>query len=60
MIDRKEQHNNIYNQLVYELFCDPLPKMRKNTAYKSEITLSKRAKFNQKMREQAKTDPGII
>jgi len=60
MLTRKEQHNKIYDQLVYELFCNPLPKRKKQQANKSSNGLHKRAKFDQKMRDQAKKDPGKI
>ena len=60
MLTRKEQHNKIFDQLVYELFCNPLPKRVRKQLDKPKTTLSTRAKFLQKMKEQAIKDPGEI
>lgn len=55
---RREQHEHLFNLFVKELFCDPVK------THKSNFTLHKkpstRLKFLQKMKEQAKRDPGKI
>jgi len=59
-LTQKEKHNKIFDQLVYELFCEPLPKWTKETKHKSPGGLQKKNAFNQKMKEQAINDPGEI
>jgi hypothetical protein len=60
MFTREDQHDKIYDQLVYELFCDPLPKLKMKRANKSKPMLSTRARFLKRMKEQAIKDPGEI
>ena len=57
MLSQKDKHDKIYDQLVYELFCDPLPKRTTNKKPKSTTGLCKRARFLQKMKEQKIKDP---
>ena len=57
MINRKQQHEKLFNQFVYEMFCEPVK------GYKSKSDLCKkstRTKFLERMRKQAKDDPGEI
>ena len=60
MLTRTERHNEIYDQLVYELFCDPLPKYTKNKPVKSTKGLCKRERFLVKSRQQKKDDPSKL
>jgi len=55
ILSRKEQHEKLFDQFVYEMFCEPVKKYNK-----PKTTLSTRARFLQKMKEQAKKDPGTI
>ncbi len=42
---REDRRDKILDQLVYELFCEQLPKPDKNRKDKSTVGLCKRAKF---------------
>lgn len=58
ILSRKEQHNKLFDQFVYELFCSPeqSPKSHKP---KTSIC-STRQKFLDRIKKQAKEDPGEI
>ena len=61
MLTPKEKHNKLFDQFVYEMFCAPeqSPKPHKRLGSLSNRGLV-RKKFCEKMKRQAKEDPGEI
>ncbi len=58
MLSRKDQHNKLFDLFVREMFVGDTPKP---ASYKPKSALcSTRQKFLNRIREQAKRDPGVI
>lgn len=55
LFDREDDHQKLFDQFVYEMFCEPVKEY-----HKPKSTLSTRATFLAKMKKQAKEDPGEI
>lgn len=52
---RKDQHNHLFDQFVFEMFCQTVKEY-----HKPKSTLSTRAKFLKRMEEQRKNEPGEL
>lgn len=58
ILSRKEQHKKLFDQFVYEMFCTPEQSPK---SHKPKKTLqSTRQKFLDRIKKQAKEDPGEI
>lgn len=56
---RKDEHNKLFDQFVYEMFCEPVKECHKAKSTLHKI-FSTRSKFLQRMKEQKKNDPGEL